>query len=67
MNAKINRYLKNIIDQKGIKYTFVSEKSGIEYHPLMRIFNQNATISGSELISLCKVLEINQSELMRML
>lgn len=25
MNAKINRYLKNIIDQKGIKYTFVSE------------------------------------------
>ncbi len=33
----------------------------------MRIFNQNAIISGSELICLCKLLEVKQSELMELL
>lgn len=64
MNNAIIVFLKNIISQKGIKYVFVSGKSGIEYQRLMRIFNQNAMISGSELIRLCKVLEVEQAELM---
>lgn len=67
MNGKIIGFLKNIIVSKGIKYTFISEKTNIEYQRLMRIFNQNATISGSELIRLCRVLEVNQSELMALL
>lgn len=50
MNAKLIHYLKEIINQRGIKYTFISEKTGIDYQRLMRIFNQNAIISGSELI-----------------
>ena len=33
----------------------------------MRIFNQNAIISGSQLICLCKLLEVKQSELMELL
>lgn len=67
MNTKIIQFLKNIIDCKGIKYKFVSDKSGVEYQRLMRIFNQNATISGSELICLCRVLEVKQSSLMELL
>lgn len=67
MNAIIIQFLKNIIECKGIKYTFVSEKTGIEYQRLMRIFNQNATISGSELICLSRVLEVEQSTLMELL
>ncbi len=67
MNAKIIQFFKNIIERKGIKYTFVAEKSGIEYQRLMRIFHQNATISGSELICLSKVLEVEQSALMDLL
>ena len=62
MNEKIVRFLKNVIDNKGIKYI-----SGISYQRLMRIFNQNAIISGSELICLCKLLEVKQSELMELL
>lgn len=67
MNQKIINFLKNIITSKGIKYTFISERTKIKYQRLMRIFNQNAVISGSELITLCKFLEVNQSELMALL
>lgn len=67
MNAKIIHFLKEIINERGMKYTFVSEKTGIEYQRLMRIFNQNATISGSELICLCKILEVDQADLMALL
>ncbi len=67
MNAKITQFLKSIIDRKGIKYKFISEKTGIEYQRLMRIFNQNATISGSELICLCRVLKVEQSALMELI
>lgn len=67
MNAKIIYFLKQIISHRGMKYTFLSEKAGIEYQRLIRILNQNATISGSELICLCRVLEIKQSDLMSLL
>lgn len=67
MNEKIVYYLKQIISHRGVKYTFLSEKAGIEYQRLLRILNQNATISGSELICLCKVLEIKQADLMSLI
>ncbi len=67
MNEKIVRFLKSVIDNKGIKYIFISKNSGISYQRLMRIFNQNAIISESELICLCKLLEVKQSELMELL
>ncbi len=67
MNAKIIQLLKSIIDSRDINYIYISEKTNIEYQRLMRIFNQNATISGSELICLCKVLDVPQSELMALL
>jgi transcriptional regulator with XRE-family HTH domain len=67
MNEKIIQLLKNIIECKGIKYTFLAEKSGIEYQRLMRIFNQKATISGSELICLSRILEVEQATLMKLL
>ncbi len=67
MNVKIIQFLKDIIERKGIKYILVSEKSGIEYQRLMRIFDQNETISGSELICLSRALEVEQVALMKLL
>lgn len=67
MNKKIIDFLKGVIFRKGVKYVFVSEKSGIAYQRLMRIFNQKSRISGSELICLCKVLDVKQSDLMSLL
>lgn len=67
MNAEIIHFLKDTISQIGMKYTFLSENAGIEYQRLIRIFTQNATISGSELICLCKVLGVKQADLMNFL
>lgn len=63
MNEKIVVFIKNAILNKGIKYTFVSKNTGIEYQRLMRIFNQNAILSASELICLCKCLDIGIEQL----
>lgn len=67
MNEKIIKFLKKAIKEKGVKYKFISEKSNIEYQRLIRIFNQNATIRGSELISLSKILGVKQNELMSLI
>lgn len=67
MNEKIIRFLKDTIRLRDMKYTFVSKAAGIEYQRLMRLFNQNAVISGSELICLCRVLGVRQEELMALL
>lgn len=58
MNEYIVKYLKNKIEETGVTYKNISRKTGIEYQRLMRIFNQNATISASELITLCNTLGI---------
>lgn len=58
MNEYIANYLKEKIGETGVTYKNISKKTGIEYQRLMRIFNQNATISASELIALCSVLSI---------
>lgn len=64
MNETIIQYLKNTIREKGMTFIFISKKSGIEYQRLMRIFNQNAIISGAELLHLCKLLDIDLVDLM---
>lgn len=66
-NARIVALLRQAINLQGIKYTFISEKTGIPYQRLMRLFHQNATISGSELLNLCKLLNIAQHDLMHLL
>lgn len=63
MNIRLIKLLKNTINAKGIKYAFISQKLGIDYQRLMRIFNQNAIITGYELILLCKLLDINLTDL----
>lgn len=64
MNLKLTEFLKNEIESRGIKYTFISQKTGIEYGRLMRIFNQNAVITGSELLYISKLLGVKQETLM---
>lgn len=67
MNGKIVSLLRDKIRCSSIKYSDISRSTGIDYQRLMRIFNQNAVISGSELICLCKLLAIKQSELMSLI
>lgn len=48
--------IKDIIKERGIKITKVSEETGINYQRLNRIFNQNASLLASEFLALCKYL-----------
>lgn len=67
MNEKIVHFLKNIIDEQNVGYTLVSEKTGIDCQRLTRIFDQDAVISGSELICISRALGVKHSELMALL
>ena len=67
MNKKLVKFIKNTIKVNGIKYTYISDTTGIKYQRLMRIFNQNAIVSGSELICVCKCLHIDFDKLMKIL
>lgn len=67
MNEKIVDFLREKIESSGIKYTYIAKEAKIDYQRLMRIFNQNAVIRGSELICICKVIGINQGSLMQLL
>lgn len=63
MNEKIVQFLKKRTEERGMKYTFMSKVTGIDYQRLMRIFNQGAIITGSELLKISVLLEVDQSEL----
>jgi uncharacterized protein YqgV (UPF0045/DUF77 family) len=57
-NKIIVQTIQQQIEESGIKYTFIAEKTKIEYQRLMRIFNHGAIISGHEMIKLCMLLKM---------
>ena len=67
MNTKIIQFLKGVIKERGLKYAFISERTGIDYQRVIRIFSHNATLSGSELILLAKFLDLDQKQLMALI
>lgn len=64
MSDDLTSMLKARINEQGITYAFVSQKTGINYQRLMRLFNQGAIISGIELLKISKLLKIPQDDLM---
>lgn len=64
MNEDIILFLKRKIESKGMTYIFISEKTGIDYQRLIQIFDQDTVISGSELLCICRTLEVGHEELM---
>ena len=67
MNAKIVEFLKRRIAEKGMKYIFISRKTGIDYQRLNRIFNQNAALMATELLYLCRLLEVDTEDMIGLL
>lgn len=51
--------IRTHIDNNGLKLIYVSERSGISYQRLNRIFNQGAQMSATELLVLCNFLKID--------
>lgn len=53
------RIIRNHIDNNGLKLIYVSERSGIPYQRLNRIFNQDSQMNATELLALCNFLKID--------
>lgn len=56
---EINLRLREIIEQRGIKQSFICEKIGMTADCLSRILNGARKITGEELLDLCTLLEID--------
>lgn len=65
MSSALVEMLKAKASEQGMTCVFISQKTGIKYQRLMRLFNQGAVISGLELLKLSNLLKIPQEDLMR--
>ncbi|WP_226677271.1 helix-turn-helix domain-containing protein [Mesobacillus jeotgali] len=57
VNEKIRKY----IEEKGLKFYFVAEKSGIPDKKFYRLVNSESKISAEDLGKICKGLNVNPS------
>lgn len=55
----INLRLKEIVESRGIKQSFICEKTGMTTDAVSRILNGTRKITGEELLSICELLEID--------
>lgn len=62
MNS-INLRLKEIIESRGIKQSYISERIGITTDAISRILNGTRKITGEELLNICDLLDIDPRSL----
>ncbi len=55
----INKKLSEYISSRGIKQTYISQKTGISQDAVSRILNGTRRISADEFLSICAALEID--------
>lgn len=58
----INEKLAEIINAKGLKQSFVAEKTGIKADAVSRILANKRSIQADEFLKLCELLEVNPRE-----
>lgn len=59
----INLRLREIIESRGIKQTYICEKTGMTADAVSRILNGTRKITGEELLNLCELLEVDPRSL----
>ena len=57
------RNIATLIHNKGIKLTYLSQKTGIKDELLRRALNGSRKMSGDELVKVCKVANIEIADL----
>ena len=65
INERLSRVIKSVIDERGLRYGFISQASGIEYQRLMRALHGRTTLSAAELLVICKLIGIEPSSLIK--
>lgn len=59
----INLHLREIIDERGIKQSYICRKTGMTADCISRILNSARKITADELLDICEALEIDPREL----
>lgn len=55
--------IKNLVDSKGITYTFISEKTGLSVNQISRSFMGKRHLLADEMISICAAAGIDLSDM----
>lgn len=55
--------IKDIIDSRGIKYTFIAEKTGMPVDRISKLLNRQRRMLADEMLSICGVIGINPLDL----
>ena len=58
-NEEIVAMIKERVNDKGLKWLFVSRATSIPYQRINRIINQRATLSAVEFLHLCQLLDLD--------
>ena len=67
MNKRIIQFLEDIMSKKDISCASLAQLTGIAYRRLLMVFVWREALSGSELLCICRALEVKQNELMGLL
>ena len=59
---RVYERLNNYISEKGLKQTYVAEKSGLTADNLSKILNGNRKLTAEEFLNICKVLSLDPKE-----
>lgn len=67
MNKKLIRFLTDCMTERRINCSMLSCLTGIDYQRILMIFLEEGTISGSELLCICRAMNVEQAALMALL
>lgn len=54
----LGKRIKEFLDNKGIKYSYIAERTGIPMNILSPMLNEKRDIKATEYFSICNALEI---------
>lgn len=57
--------IKEIVDSRGITYTFISSKTGISIDAVSRSFSGKRRLSADEMLNICQVVGIDLCDLQK--
>lgn len=61
----VAKRIKEIVDSRGITYTFISLKTGIPVDAISRSFSGKRRLSADEMLHICQVVGIDLCDLQR--
>lgn len=59
-----SKKLRDLIERKGIKYSFILKQMDITYPTLKKKINNEADFTASEILELCQLLDVKNNEIM---